>query len=69
MMIRLPYPETAPAHVTVPSAEAKMGVPSPAFMSMPLWNAIFPVNGLVRIPNGRLATHPFVGTAKSFRLT
>src|SRR3954466_4517543 len=52
-----------PALTTSPAAAAMIGVPHDAPMSRPAWNALPPVTGSVRYPNG-LVIGPCTGQMK-----
>ena len=63
-----PYPPENSDTVTVPSAAARIGVPSGAEKSAPVWkDSSSPVIGCVRGPNGLVATQVPSGSGNTTR--
>jgi len=67
MTMRPPYPPENSATVTVPSAAARIGVPSGAAKSVPVCIFRSPVIGCTRIPNGEVSTQVPSGSGNTTR--
>lgn len=67
MTMRPPYPPENSATVTVPSAVARIGVPSGAAKSVPVCIFRSSVIGCTRIPNGEVSTQEPSGSGNTTR--